>query len=74
MMCYYLYLFAEPMMMAMEAVPFGSLLDYLRDLRHTHMHMNIAGHSNFTLTMDLISFAGQIARGMAHLASLRVSV
>ncbi len=63
----------DPMMMITEPVPFGNMTDYLRELKETHIHMSIAGHSNFTLTMDLIGFSAQVARGMAYLSSLRVS-
>ena len=65
-------LFVDPIMMVAEAVPFGSLLDYLRELKDTHIRMNIAGHSNYTLTMDILGFGAQVARGMAYLSSQRV--
>ena len=57
----------------MEYPTYGSLIDYLRDVRKNDMHVTIAGHSNYSLTMELIGFGAQVARGMAYLASLKVT-
>ncbi|ELT93794.1 hypothetical protein CAPTEDRAFT_99617 [Capitella teleta] len=62
----------EPPMLVMEYPVYGSLVEYLRDLRKSYTHVTIAGHNNFSLTHELMSFATQIARGMAYLASLKI--
>jgi len=57
---------AEPKILILEYVPFGTLQTYLRESRSTQYYGNILG----ALTAkDLISFAYQIAKGMDHIAS-----
>ena len=59
--------------LVVESVPFGDLREHLREMRESSLDMNIVGHNNFTLTMDLVGFGAQVARGMAYLSSMRVS-
>jgi hypothetical protein len=66
-------LFTDPILLVTEYPVYGSLIDYLRDLRKGFTNVHFDGHSNYSLTHEIMSFATQIARGMAYLSSLKVS-
>ena len=59
----------------MEYCSLGNLQKFLRSSRAEEgiVYANLADGSFTLMSKDLLSFAWQIARGMAYLASVRVS-
>ena len=69
-------IFAEPLLVLIEYVPFGDLLGYLRKSRGLndtyYKDPDIKPQTNLT-SQQLIKFAWQIADGMSYLSSKFVS-
>ena len=62
-------------MIIVEFVPHGNLKEYLLKSRgHSRdTYANLAPYSTSLSSIDLISFAYQIARGMSYLEKIKVS-
>ena len=64
-------LVSDPLLLIMEYVSGGNLLEHLRNRRPENIDSRV--YENELTAKDLLSFALQAARGMAHLAHNNVS-